>query len=228
MTKTIIFDVGGTLVDAPDLFLELSNLYPDLIRKEEIQLKLRESILSNYQRVAYGEIGYMSIETIVSNALKSMAGESRLEDKSCYAKETLYRVFLEHIRPVEGLREVLEYCKTNQIEMYIASDADVPLLHLELEKLGIAKYFGKCFISDELKAYKPSDAFVEAIRNSLQPGNEAIFVGDSEADIVSGEKLGIRTVYLGRNEPQRKPTYRINHLMELVDLLKNDMPDRTG
>jgi HAD superfamily hydrolase (TIGR01549 family) len=225
MINTIIFDVGGTLLEAPDPFMALSNLYPDESRKKEIQLELQESILSNYQRVAYGEIEYMSIETIVSNTLKSTAEKLDIEDKSGYAREILYQVFLEHAMPVEGLNEILEYCKTNHIEMYIASDADIPLLHLELEKFGIAKYFRRCFISDELKAYKPSDAFVEAIRSVLSAGDEAIFVGDSEADLLSGEKLGIRTVYLGKNEPRSKPTYRVNTLGDLIDLLKNEMPD---
>ena len=225
MTNTIIFDVGGTLLDSPDLFQSLSNLFPDRNDKAEISLKLREHILSKYQRVAYGEIEYVSIETMVSNSLKLIANESNLEDKSMYAKETLYRVFLDHAQPVEGLYEVLDYCKTKNIEMNIASDADIPLLYLELEKFGIAKYFRHCFISDELKAYKPSELFLGAIRNSLPLGGKTIFVGDSEADILSGEKLGIRTVYLGKNEPTAKPTYRINTLIEFIELLENEMPD---
>jgi len=219
MIDTVIFDVGGTLVDAPDLFLSLSELFPDDRRKGQIQSKLRESVLGNYQRAANGEIGYMSIETIVANALQSIAAEFDVEDHSASARAALYRVFLDHARPVAGLHAVLEHCQRNNIEMYIASDADIPLLYLELEKLGIRGYFRECFVSDEIKAYKPSDDFIEAIRGSLSPHREAIFVGDTDADIRSGEKLGIKTVYLGRNEPRAKPTYRISTLLELVDLL---------
>lgn len=49
--------------------------------------------------------------------------------------------------------------------------------------------------------------------------NEVIIVGDSEVDIETGRKLGVRTALIGKsNQKQYNEDYSISSLRELLDL----------
>jgi HAD superfamily hydrolase (TIGR01549 family) len=94
---------------------------------------------------------------------------------------------------------VLEFLKSKNTRLLICSDADAEVLNHELTKFKITDYFEHVFISNNLKAYKPNDKVISTLNNFLT-GNreEALFVGDSRQDIITGQKLGIKTAYINR------------------------------
>jgi phosphoglycolate phosphatase-like HAD superfamily hydrolase len=63
--------------------------------------------------------------------------------------------------------------------------------------------------------------FVAALDNAIRDykKNKVILVGDSEVDIETGKKLGVRTALMSENNQKRyNEDYAIRSLLELLDL----------
>ena len=115
----------------------------------------------------------------------------------------------------------LEKLAEKKVDLFVASDADAELIYAQFEKHRWSAYFRQCFISSDIEAYKPSDAFVAALDNAINKyeKNEVIFVGDSEVDIETGRKLGVRTALIGKgNQKQYGEDCSMSSLLELLDL----------
>lgn len=108
-----------------------------------------------------------------------------------------------------------------QVALFVASDADAELIYAQFEKHQWSHYIHQFFISSEVQAYKPHDKFVAALNRAIcsYDQNEVIFVGDSEADIETGKKLGVRTALINKSNQKRyNEDYSIRSLLELLDL----------
>ena len=104
--------------------------------------------------------------------------------------------------------------------MILASDSDTEIMARELARHGLVKYFAYRYISGSLKTYKPSDAFVGHLKKHASGGN-CYFVGDSETDVKTAKKLGIKAVLVDR-KPSHKTfgaDFTIQDLSELVTLV---------
>jgi FMN phosphatase YigB (HAD superfamily) len=103
----------------------------------------------------------------------------------------------------------------------VASDADAELIYAQFEKYQWSNYFCQSFISSEVKAYKPNEAFVAVLNDAIHKyeKQEVIFVGDSDVDIETGKRLGVRTALIGKsNQKQYNEDYSLSSLLELLDL----------
>ena len=112
-------------------------------------------------------------------------------------------------------------------DLYLASNGAAAVQHSRLKSAGIAPYFKKIFISEEMGADKPSRAFFDACFAAIPNYDRAtaLMVGDSlTSDIRGGINAGIRTCWLNdREKPSRPdivPDYTIKSLAELPDLLE--------
>ena len=96
-----------------------------------------------------------------------------------------------------------------------------------LDKSGLRPYFQHIFISEEVGADKPSEAFFDKVYETLGcPDKESMMIiGDSlSSDIRGGVNFGIHTchVVLDGDIPEYKeiqPTYTIKELKELFTIL---------
>lgn len=118
--------------------------------------------------------------------------------------------------------ETLSYLK-GKYKVYIGSNTDNDVLSAVMIKNGVT--VDKVYTSEDLRCYKPSKRFYEAIVKDNDLSNDKIlFVGDSIVDDVFGpQKLSIKTCWLNRKEKARTtttPDYEIQSLSELIQLLK--------
>lgn len=201
MIHTIIFDVGGTLVDAPDIF--------DIISDSNQELK--KKIIERFQFIYSGKKFY-PVKEILN---KVMSGLSiNLPAEKIYSDTFVNKSYL-----FKETLEVLESMK-NKVDLIIVSDADSDVLIPELKKLGIYKYFSKILISSDFRAYKPSDKFVKKILPFLKsPHYKILFVGDSSVDMETAKKIGAKSVYIRRTEKNLKADYEITTLKEISSLI---------
>lgn len=124
---------------------------------------------------------------------------------------------------VEALLEAL----APRYELYLASNGTVEVQYRRLESAGIKRYFQGIFISGELGADKPSQAFFEKCFAAV-PGfskESAVMVGDSlTSDIRGGKNAGLRTCWFNpHGKPARSdivPDYEISALNQLPPLLE--------
>lgn len=103
----------------------------------------------------------------------------------------------------------------------ISTDADCDMLP-DIEGLYT---FDKVFISEELQAYKQNPEFFKQVLEYYQLKPEQILhIGDSQADILTPQKMGLHTCWLNRNHNrwphEIKPDFEVNSLLEVIPILK--------
>ena len=217
MVHTVIFDVGGTLLGAPDLYKNLADLYSGADAYDMIKTKH----LSEYISIGNGQADFLTMEDIIRKTLSTVSYELDYPDVSMKAKEVYSNTFVEQSYLFSDTINTLESLRNRNIKMVIASDGDIDLLYGEFKLHGLGGYFSDVFISSEVKAYKPNDMFVSALKNTIHmPYKDILFVGDSDCDIITGKKLGVQTVLKGSLASKScTPDYVIMDLKELVELI---------
>ena len=96
----------------------------------------------------------------------------------------------------------------------------------EIEKMDIGQFFKKSFYSADIGVAKPHPAiFKSAIDYLGVESREIIHIGDDPInDVVGAHKAGMDTIWLNRNHEVwpmdlSEPTYSVNNLSEVTDLL---------
>ena len=127
---------------------------------------------------------------------------------------------------VPGARELLEALHT-RYALYLATNGTPEVQNSRIERAGIARYFRKIFISEQLGAYKPSPAFFRACFGAIPDFDpaEALMVGDSlTSDIRGARNAGLRSCWYDPHHLPPRPDipadYTIHALAELPPLLE--------
>ena len=110
--------------------------------------------------------------------------------------------------------------------LYIVSNGTSAVQHGRIAKLGLARYFQKIFLSEEIGFVKPKREFFDrcfAEINGFVP-DQAIIIGDSlTSDIQGGINAGIKTCWVnlkGKTAEAVTPTVTVTELMQIPSVLK--------
>jgi putative hydrolase of the HAD superfamily len=177
----------------------------ELYRAQEI--KKNELVRQRFSKT-FAEVGILGVDPVDFNAkyLEEMPKQPHL---------------------VDGSREILDYLFT-RYNLYIITNGFREVQHKKLENTMLSGYFKKVFISEDIKAPKPSREFFEfAIKSANAKKKKSLIIGDDwEADIVGALNFGLDQVYysrlnggfempaqIGSNKPL---TYKINQLSQLT------------
>ena len=100
-----------------------------------------------------------------------------------------------------GAPELLDYLQKKYYSLYIITNGFKEVQEKKLEMTGIRGYFKKVFISEDIKAQKPSPVIFEyALKSSNARKLESIMVGDSwEVDIEGAMNFGMDQVFLSNS-----------------------------
>ena len=127
---------------------------------------------------------------------------------------------------IPGAPEVLKQLAP-KYDLYLASNGSAAVQRVRLESAGIRGYFKDMFVSENMRANKPSLAFFEACFAAIPDFSRetAIIVGDSlTSDIRGGIGAGIRTCWFNpHGKPQRPdivPDCQIESLTQLPALVE--------
>lgn len=214
MKRAIIFDMDGVILNSEPLhekvrqqmFCEmnivLDDTFPDPVGKATDEFW--ELILKKLER----------------------AGDSQEKSKEHY-RRVAELVEQEQVGPSEGLIEVLEWAKKNQIKIGIASSSLRYLVDSVLRILEIDQYFDCTVAGDEVQRKKPApDIYKKALSQlGIQP-EDAIAVEDSKSGIEAAKAAGI--FCFGYQNPTsgeqnlQQADCRIKQLNEIVSLVKAD------
>lgn len=126
---------------------------------------------------------------------------------------------------IENALEVLNELK-GKVKIYAITNGVYNTQMKRLEKSNILKYFDKLFISEKIGYQKPRKEFFDYVFNNIEETKEnCLVVGDSlSADIIGGINYGIDTCYFDRNNTNTDLliTYKINSLLELINIIKGE------
>jgi len=214
MIKKIIFDVGGTLVKAPDIFQEIAIN----IKREhniDVEFELKKEFEKNYTKPLF-----YNVKTILNKITKDILNDKGITQSNIDPSKIYFDTFVNKSKLFEDTVEILDYLKTKKIKLMILSDADSDVLLIELKKLGIINFFEKIIISSDIKCYKTSKDIKKHINPLLsEQNNNILFVGDSFADIYAAQNLNIKSVFINRYSDEQKGDMTIKSLLDIKKIL---------
>lgn len=126
-----------------------------------------------------------------------MNGLNALEVNDLYLREMPKQSHL-----IDGAKEILDYSKSKGYRLFIITNGFKEVQHAKLKSSGLAAYFEKVFISEEVKTPKPGrEIFEHAVKSSNARKNSSLMIGDDwEVDICGAQKFGIDAVYFNQLE----------------------------
>ncbi len=124
---------------------------------------------------------------------------------------------------VEGAHEVLDEL-SGRYRLFILSNGFRELQSAKMQTSGLAKYFEKIVLSEDIMVHKPNPAIFNFALSATQSFAEtSLMIGDNlETDIKGAASAAIDQVWLnpkGNGSGVYKPTYTITRLAELLDFL---------
>lgn len=220
-SAVVFFDVGGTLVDAPDFFEVITKKLIDRWPDEQTYALISRTF---FQMFPHDEpnSSFVTVEEMLGNTLSLLAKQYQYKNISNQAREIYIEVFLRKSSLFPETKKVLNKLYKSGITMVLASDADAEIMEEELARYDLNKYFiAKC-ISSSVRAYKPTFGFINNLRKyTVNMQNSCYFVGDSAVDIESGRRLGIKSVLVDRigKKNHINADYNIRDLNGLLPIL---------
>ncbi|MEM7564058.1 MAG: phosphoglycolate phosphatase [Pseudomonadota bacterium] len=183
MTKAVLFDLDGTLIDtAPDMGGALNNL---LVEENYPPLPLE------------------TIRPFVSRGglvLVQLGFSKKVRDDEI---EPLRLRFLQHYRAIiadnsslfEGFEALLSELERREIKWGIVTNKPEWLTQPLLQLLGLEQRAAVVISGDSLQKRKPDPLpLLEAARRIGIACEDCIYVGDDERDIIAGKAAGMKTL----------------------------------
>jgi putative hydrolase of the HAD superfamily len=104
-----------------------------------------------------------------------------------------------------GTIETLSYLKAKGYQMHIITNGFVEVQYDKLKNCGLSEFFGKVFISEDIKSTKPHrEIFEHALKSTNAPKKKSVMIGDSwDTDIEGAMSFGIDQIMFlneGHNE----------------------------
>ncbi len=134
-----------------------------------------------------------------------------------------------HGRLIPGAEEMLLYLKKRGYTLYIITNGFTEVQYKKLEVSGIHKFFRKVFISEDIKATKPSkEIFQYAVKSANARKIRCVMIGDDyDADITGAINYGIDALYFNPRKlttgtmiiPEKHYLGEIHSLIEINSIL---------
>jgi HAD superfamily hydrolase (TIGR01549 family) len=214
MTKVILFDFWGTLVE---------NGVWSPIKQVQDLLDIRMPFSAYVVRM---ERAMMSQEfDSLKEAFVAVCEEFNIEAKE-HSIEKLVGMWNKSWMLAKPYSETIEELKKLQenYRVVLISNTDSFSITQVMEKFNLSELFEKKFLSYQLGLLKTDSAFLEKVVKELKVGKEdCILIGDSiQSDIKAADQAGIKSILIDRRN-SREYSPKITSLKEVGAMLtKND------
>ncbi len=184
MIKGVIFDMDGVLVDNSEIHVEAFATFCGKYGVVITEQKLKSLFGMGNEDIMPAIFG----REMDSDEIGRLAEE----------KEEIYRdIFASSIKPLAGLKSILEELKKRGIKIAVGSSGMEKNVNFVLEKCGIADYFTAIANGDMVKRAKPDPAiFLKAAALlGLEPAECMVFE-DSFAGVEAARRAGMKVIVL--------------------------------
>lgn len=213
--KAVIFDMDGLMFDTETVYYKANQLTAD---KYEMDFT-KETYL---QFVGAGDDVYFAG---LNEQFKNHPHlDSFFKDSTKKAKELLLKGSVDK---KEGLVELLEYLKKENIECIVASSSYREMVEALTERLGVRKYFKEVVGGDEVPTAKPDPAIFEKafIETGLNNKEEVLILEDSKNGILAANRAGIPVLLVPDlvepdSEMKEKSIALKENLHQVIDYIK--------
>lgn len=182
MTDTVIFDLDGTLLDTLEDLMDSVNFALGIFGLQERSLAEVRSFVGN------------GVELLIERAV-----EGRLSEKD---ELECLRIFKEHYsknmnhktKPYDGMLDLIKTLLNKDYRIAIVSNKFDSAVK-ELNNIYFEGLFPVAIGSSETVAKKPApDSVFEALKQLGVTGKTAIYVGDSDVDVMTAKNSGLECV----------------------------------
>ncbi|MBL7100924.1 MAG: HAD family hydrolase [Nanoarchaeota archaeon] len=213
MTKLIIFDFWGTLVE--------NGVFPSPVRQVKYILRIEEPF-SEYI-VKFEEIFMLKKYEDLYSAFKAVC-EAFGKKSESFILDKLVGMWNKHkllAKPFMETVEILEELKKEGCKIALISNTDCFITEEVMDKYDLRKYFDEVILSYKVNMLKTNPKMYEMILEKLKIGkSDALVVGDSiETDMNGAKDAGINAVLVDRRG-RRDFSPKINNLSELKTVLE--------
>ncbi len=181
--KAVVFDMDGVIFDTERMFLECWNILGD---KHNIE---------NIEATARCCIGLSIVDTVA--LLKQTYGEDFPveEHHGMINKMVADRISVDGMPEKAGVREILEYLKSINFPVGLASSTKYDTIISHLERADLLKYFQVIVGGDMIEKSKPNPEIYQLACQKLgvSPQN-TVAIEDSKNGIISAYRAGMMPI----------------------------------
>lgn len=208
MIRAVLFDIDGTLLDT----------------RQFIFKAYEYSLLTNYQKkISWNDLAPLFGQSLVytySQLLPSGEIEILCQSHHRFQLENLHLA-----APYPNVVKTLQKLKENGFRIGTISNRASNTTIKTLQLTNLDQYIDVVISADDVKKQKPNkEGIVKALKVLKVKPAQAIFVGDTEVDILTGNNTKVRTVgvtygFLGEAIAKYNPDYLINEIGELPGIV---------
>lgn len=210
MSKTILFDVDGTLIDTEKPIIE------------SLQKTLKEIL--NIEPPAE-ELFY--VLGIPGNKALEKYTHSPIENKKMFDLWSKYETEMFNLsHPFVGIEKSLQALKEAQLNLGIVTSRTDQELKLVYDTFDLQKYFDTAITTNKTKLHKPNpDPILAAIKTlNVQP-EDTVYIGDSIYDFQCARNAHVRFALAGwgaKDNPEfSKVDYYLANPEDLLNIIRN-------
>lgn len=182
MITTVVFDLGGVLVENPALPLKLFCAKKLGVNSDKLG-PLLDKYISEFQ------IGYISEQKFWEH-ITSDLNISLPKEESLW-KEAIKSAFIIN----REMEKLLIKLKKNKYQIVLLSNTELPVLKV-IEESRINEFFDLRFFSCVEKVAKPDVEIYNRLMKSINSKpEELIFIDDREENIITANKIGINGIH---------------------------------
>ena len=180
--KLAIFDLDGTLVDSLDELAAAANHVRTVFGLSKLSKPEVKELLGKGSR------------RLVENILPNPGPEDMARAQAEYLSYSRSHL-LTATRMYPGVKDTLAALRRTVVHMAIISNKHSTLTHDLLTKLGVDSYFHAVLGPDTFPHRKPMpEPVLKLLAEFRVTPTEAVVIGDSASDILSGKRAGVATV----------------------------------
>ncbi|NMM48591.1 HAD family hydrolase [Marinigracilibium pacificum] len=181
--KAILFDMDGVMVDSNPYHKAAWPVYG-----KQIGLDIDDDLMEKH---VYGHTNHDALQNLMGKKL-----DKELTFKMGEEKEAIFReMILPELKPVDGLIEFIDFAKSRNIKLAVASSAHRSNIDFILDGFNIRRAF-ECIVDGTMvENGKPEpDIFLKAAELFGFKPKECLVIEDSLAGVEAGRRAGMPTV----------------------------------
>jgi pyrophosphatase PpaX len=201
MIDTVIFDFDGTLANTNQMIINSFKHIYSVFHNEVCD--------ENYVMNTFGEP--------LALTLTRDFGQYNFEDVIACYREYQNDRFLDEVTLYETVNDTLEYLKSKNIKIGIATSRLKNSTLSALKNFNIEKYFDVIIAADDVEKHKPDkEPLIKAINELKSSPDKTLYVGDSRFDMECAINANATPVLAGWQHGSKElaEKYSIKHVLE--------------
>lgn len=210
MNKSVIFDMDGTLFQTEKILEE--SLNQTLNQLDQLQIHYIDNPVEKYK-----ELMGVPLDEVWMNLLTNPLVENIKKANEVFQISLISCIQSGKGMLYEGVREVFEYIKSKQYDIFIASNGDVEYLNAIYEKYHLQIYIKNVYSINEIASSSKVDLVKHIIKE--ENTNPQFIVGDRMSDFQAGKENNIEVIgcrfYFSMEEELKVANHVVDSLKDL-------------